>query len=284
MLRFKKFYILFALSLSTLFLPIKSHALEPSVPFKPGERLTFELRWGFIKAGKAVLEVRPIETVNGIQAYHFVLTAKTNSFLDKIYKVRNRIDAFADTHMTKTVLFKQKQREGRRKKDIVVEFDWRNQKAQYSNYGKKRDPIDLMPGSFDPLSAFYYTRLLDYKENDKVSRPVTDGKKNILGVAKVIRRETIKLPCGTFDTFMIEPDLRHVGGVFRKSKNAKIHVWVTADEKRIPVMAKSKVIVGSFVGELVSAQGLKTTAKIPQTESDSPRVALHNPDPIPIPY
>ena len=229
----------------------------------------FELRWGFIPAGEAVMEVRPIKTINGVETFHFVLTARTNSFVDKVYKVRNRIDAFADTAMTQSVLFKQKQHEGHRKKDIVVKFDWRNQKAQYSNYGKKRDPIELLPGSFDPLSAFYYTRLLDYKENDTVTRPVTDGKKNIVGVAKVIRRETIELPCGTFDTYMIEPDLRHVGGVFRKSKNAKIHVWVTADERHIPVRAKSKVIVGSFVGELKSARGLQTTAKKSLTDHEA---------------
>jgi len=34
-------------------------------------------------------------------------------------------------------------------------------------------------------------------------------------------------------------------------------LWVTADKRRIPVKIKSKVVVGSFVGELVSATGLK---------------------------
>jgi len=48
-----------------------------------------------------------------------------------------------------------------------------------------------------------------------------------------------------------------VGVVFEKSKNAKIQVWVTADKRRMPVKIKSKVVVGSFVGELVSATGLE---------------------------
>jgi hypothetical protein len=30
-------------------------------------------------------------------------------------------------------------------------------------------------------------------------------------------------------------------------------LWITADKRRIPVKIKSKVIVGSFVGELISA-------------------------------
>ena len=268
-------YLIFLISCSLLNLPSSSSAQDASMPFKPGEKLTFELRWGVIPAGEAVLEVKPIETVNGVEAYHFVLTAKTNAFVDKIYKVRNRIDAFADRAMTKSVFFKHRQREGRRKKDIVVDFDWSNQQAQYSNSGRYRKPIELMPGSFDPLSAFYYTRLLDFGKNTHVSRPVTDGKKNVLGVAKVIRRETIELPCGTFDTYLVEPDLRHVGGVFRKSKNAKIHVWVTADERHIPVRAKSKVIVGSFVGELVSMEGLTATAEKPGSDTHETTVAMH---------
>ncbi|MGA8180500.1 MAG: DUF3108 domain-containing protein, partial [Desulfobacterales bacterium] len=60
-----------------------------------------------------------------------------------------------------------------------------------------------------------------------------------------------------YDTYLIEPELKHIGGVFEKSKNAKIQLWVTADKRKIPVKIKSKVAVGSFVGELVSATGLK---------------------------
>jgi hypothetical protein len=41
--------------------------------------------------------------------------------------------------------------------------------------------------------------------------------------------------------------------VFKKSKNAKIKLWVTADSRRIPIKIKSKVKIGSFTGELVDA-------------------------------
>jgi hypothetical protein len=60
------------------------------------------------------------------------------------------------------------------------------------------------------------------------------------------------VPCGIFDTYLVEPDLKDIGGVFRKSKNAKLEVWVTSDNRHIPVKIKSKVIVGSFVAELIS--------------------------------
>jgi hypothetical protein len=46
-----------------------------------------------------------------------------------------------------------------------------------------------------------------------------------------------------------------VGGVFEKSPDAKLQLWVSADYRRLPVKLKSKVIVGSFTGELQSMVG-----------------------------
>jgi hypothetical protein len=224
-------------------------------PFSPGEKLTFQLKWVFIPVGEAVLEVLPIETRSGINAYHFVLTAKTNSFFDKLYKVRDRIDAYTDVEMTRSVLYKKIQREGKRKRDVVVNFDWQKSQAQYSNFNKKQAPIELLPGSFDPLSAFYFMRLSDLK-NAVLKRPVTDGKKCVIGRVTVIKRETIRVEGNTYDTYLIEPELKHIRGVFEKSKDARIQLWVTADRRHIPVKIKSRVVVGTFVGELVTAEGL----------------------------
>lgn len=232
-------------------------AVEKDFPFYPGEKLTFQLKWTLVPAGEGILEILPIETINGVKAYHFVLTARSNSFVDLFYKVRDRIDAYTDIEMTHTILYKKKQREGKTQRDVVVHFNWNKNKARYSNMKKVREPIDVLEGSFDPLSAFYYTRLFDLKEKLTIERPVTDGKKCIIGKALVIKREKLKLPIGTCDTFLIEPEIKHVGGVFEKSKNAKIQIWVTADKRRMPVKIKSRVVVGSFVGELVSATGLE---------------------------
>jgi len=158
--------------------------------------------------------------------------------------------------MTHSVFYKKKQREGRHIRDIIVEFDWRKNEAQYSNFGKKQKPIALMPGAFDPLSIFYYSRLFDPKKTRLIKRPVTDGKKCIIGLGRIIKRETIRVKSGKYDTYLIEPEMRHIGGVFKKSKDAKIKLWITADKHRIPIKIKSKVTVGSFIGELIGATGL----------------------------
>jgi len=221
-------------------------------PFRPGEKLKFELKWTVIKAGEATLEVLPVETIGGVSAYHFVMTAQSTPFIDVFYKIRDRIDAYTDVNMTHSVLYKKKQLEGSTHRDEIVEFDWKKDTVQYSNFGKKREPLSLKAGAFDPLSVFYYSRFFEMKENMVIERAVTDGKKCVTGRATVVRREKIKIGEKTYDSWLLEPELKDIGGVFEKSKNAKIRLWVSADKRRIPLRIESKVIVGSFVGELIS--------------------------------
>jgi hypothetical protein len=235
-------------------------AKEKRVPFSPGEKLTFQVRWAFIPAGEAVLEVYAIETMNGRKVYHFALTARSYPVVDLIYKVRDRIDAYTDEKLTHSILYKET-KEGKRKKQVVVHFNWEKGEAQRSNFGEKRAPIPVKPGTFDPLSVYYALRLHDLKENMEIEKPLTDGKKWILGRARVVKREKVTVLSGTYDTYLVEPNLEHIGGVFKKSKDAKLQIWVTADARRIPVKIKSKVAVGSFVGELMSVENKTTNTK-----------------------
>jgi hypothetical protein len=224
------------------------------IPFAPGERLVFELRWAVVPAGKAVLQVMPMKTIDGSRAYHFRMTAETNAFVDMFYKIRDRIDSYVAADMSHAIHYRKKQLEGGSQRDINVQFDWDNSTAQYSDGTKTRNAIEIVPGTFDPLSVFYYSRLATYETDGTIECPVSDGKKLVSGSAKIVRRETVKVPGGTFETYLIEPELKDVGGVFRKSKNAKIQLWVTADERRLPVKIASKVSVGSFVGELITIE------------------------------
>jgi hypothetical protein len=247
----KRFVLLFLITLSEI--PENTFAEETRMPFSPGERLTFELKWGLIPAGEAVLEVLPVEMMDDAPVYHFVLTATSNAFLDVFYKVRDRIDSYTDIHMTHSLLYKKKQLEGKTQKDIVVQFDWSKNEANYSNYNRPKPPVQLLPGCFDPLAIFYYARLLDMNANSSLEHPVSDGRKCLMGQAKIIKRETLSINDKTYDTFIIEPELKDLHGVFDQSKDSKITLWITADEHRIPVKLKSKVRVGSFVGELTGA-------------------------------
>jgi hypothetical protein len=224
---------------------------DAPAPFVPGERLEFQLRWTVVPAGKAVMEVMPMKTIDGSKVYHFRLTARSNGFVDMFFKVRDCIDAYATADMTHAVRYSHQQHEGKTRRQIKVDFDWNKEMAIYNDGGKDRQ-VDVLPGTFDPLSVFYKTRMAEFRKDGMIQCPVSDGKKCVTGMAHIVKKEMITTSCGTYETYLLEPDLRDVGGVFEKDKNAKIRLWVTADERRMPVKIASKVAVGSFVGELIS--------------------------------
>jgi hypothetical protein len=232
--------------------------------FSPGEKLTFDLKWGFIPAGQAVLEVRSMKVVNGVPSYHFVMQARTNAFIDTIYRYRSRVDAYADRQLSRSLRYHKKTEYGAKTKEDTVHFDWEANEASFSrtrNYPgesprirMEQRRIPLMEGTFDPLSVFYYTRQLQVGPGAPIERPVSDGRKCVLASAMILKREILRVNGRDYDTYLVQPDLKHVGGVFEKSKDAKILLWVTADERRIPVKIKSKVAVGYFTAELISIQ------------------------------
>ncbi len=258
-------FLLSAVVLTVLWTATSVNA-STNPPFQPGEKLTFNLRWGVFSAGTAILEVHPMAELNGEEVYHFSLTVRTNSFVDRIYKVRDRIDAYATSDMGASALYRKKQREGRHERDILVTFDLDEGKALYSNFGKEDDPIDIKPNTFDPLSVFYAFRMQPVEENSTVQLYVTDGKELQLGEGRIGRREKIRVPAGEFEAILVEPDMRDVGGVFEESDDATLQIWLSDDDRRIPVRLSSKVVVGSFHADLIEIDG-EERASLPDPPS-----------------
>lgn len=221
------------------------------LPFKPGERFAYDLHWGMIPAGFAELRVLPITEVDGVPVWHFQLTIRSSDFIDVFYKVRDQVDAYAVLSLDESLLYRQSQQEGTTRREVEVNFDQDNSHAVFSNYGEASPPINIVAGTLDPLTALYFIRSQPLCENLEIVKPISDGKKNVNGVARVTKREKIRLNGTLYDTFQIAPDLKDVRGVFEKSKKSRMTLWVTADEKRTVVKIMSKVVIGSFTGTLV---------------------------------
>jgi len=229
------------------------HAEEKMLQFAIGEEIKYSVRWEKVGAGKANFKVLPFTTINGKKAYHLILEVKSNRYIDMLYKIRDRLEGFTDLAFTRSVLYKKTQ-SGKDKRQVVVRFDWENKTAAYSNFGNKRDPINIPLNTFDPLSAFYKMRILDFKTGQNLSFPVTDGKKYFIQKGEVIKKEKITLPSGTFDTYLLALQVNHFSGVFKKSENPTVKLWVTADDRKIPVRIKVKVFIGSIIFDLVSVK------------------------------
>jgi len=240
------------LMIPAICIPSSVEQHNPNPPFQPGEKLTFQLSWEFIPVGTAVLEVLPMAILNGQPVHHFAVTVTTNAAIDKIYKVRDRIEAYADANLTRSILYTKKQQEGKHKRDVKVTFDWQNMTAQYNNFGKKRDPIPIQPGTFDPVSLFYAFRSHDLQENSQLKANVTDGKSLILGTAQIFAKENLEVGIGSYETLLVEPDIKDAGGVFEHARDARLRVWISTDNRHIPVKVTCRAPVGHFIGELVS--------------------------------
>ena len=232
-----------------------SGASGEDLPFRPGERLHFNVYWSGLPVGEATLGVLDDMEVGGRPVRHFFVSVRTNDFADLIYKVRTRVDAYTTLDLDHSLLYLKKQREGSRKRDVRVELDPGQGTARYSRPGKKKT-LSIPPRTFDPLSVFYAFRLQDLRVGAVLQAPVTDGKRCVTGVARVTGKETMRVGPYEVETFVVEPDLKEAGGVFEKTENARLKVWVTADPRRIPVRVESEVVVGRFHAELAGVEGI----------------------------
>ncbi len=224
-------------------------AAEKPLPFSIGETLSYSVRWEMVRAGKARFRVLPKTEYNGSEVWHFVLEVRSNRYVDMLYKIRDRLDGYTDPGFSNSVFYTKTQ-SGKDKKQIEVAFDWDKKIATYSNFGGKRPAIEIPSNTFDPLSAFYKMRTTELSPGKTLSFPITDGKKQFMQTAEVIEKQTLNIDGKDVETFLIIPSVNHFSGVFKKSENPTVRVWVSADDKKVPVLIKIKVFIGSVIFSL----------------------------------
>lgn len=214
------------------------YAFPERVPFGEGERLVFAIQYGLIYAGDATLEIRNIAVLDSMPSYHIISTARTNKAFDIVFKVRDRVESFMDYENLFSLRFEKHLREGKFKRDEEVWFD---QRAHTAHYEDKTVPIP--PNTQDFLSALYYFRTLSVEVGEAVAMANHTGGKNYPIYVKVLGRERVTVPAGTFDCLVVEPVLQ-TSSIFEHK--GKLTIWLTDDSLRMPVLMRSKVVIGAF--------------------------------------
>ncbi len=215
----------------------------PPLPFAPGEECRFAVKFGFVRAGEATLAVAGEDRVAGRPVYHLVSTAESARFFSTFFPVRDRVESFWSPELRVPLRFEKHIREGKYAKDESVAFD----PAAGLVIGPKGTRTEVPPGTQDVLSAFYYVRSQPLAVGTVIEVPnYSDGKLYPLQV-RVLRRETVEVPAGTYRCLVVEPLLKSAG-LFKQE--GSLTIWLTDDARRIPVLMKSKVAVGSIVAEL----------------------------------
>ena len=210
----------------------------PAQPFRAGESLRFSVRYGFIHAGSAWLEIPQVKPWKGHDVYELVARAESNAFFSKFYKVRERIVSLWDRDGRFSRHYMEDRREGKYRQQSDIAFDAERNQAVYSD-GRT---FPVPPRVQDALSSFYYTRTQALPVGGSIVFHYHASRKSQPLQVKVLGRERIKTPAGSFDCVAVEPILK-AGGIFKNS--GRLVIWLTDDERRMPVLMKSKVAIGS---------------------------------------
>ena len=226
--------------------------------FREGEKLTFEVKYGFVTAGIASFEIPAIKKISGRNAYHVTFEVNTVPTFDNFFKVRDRYETYIDVEGIFPWRFEQHIREGNYSRDFSAFFDQRKGNAKTSG-----GQFEIPKYVNDIVSAFFYARTIDYSNlnvGDKI--PLKNFYKDKVYDLDVVYhgKETIEVAAGKFECIIVEP-LVQEGGLFKNE--GSIMVWMTNDEAKMPVRVKTKVVVGAINSDLTSYSGVhgKLTAK-----------------------
>ncbi|MDQ2667064.1 MAG: DUF3108 domain-containing protein [Gemmatimonadota bacterium] len=209
----------------------------PHVPFRVGERLEYDLKFGKLKVGVASMEVANVEDVRGHDAWHTVYQA--HGGLRFLYSVDDVFESWIDRRTFNSLRFKKDQNEGRR--DVEHTYEIYPERGVFtvgddSARASVHSPLD--DGSF-----LYFVRTIPLVVGQTYTferyfmperNPVT---------IRVIRKDTIDVPAGRFSAIVIQPIFK-TSGIF--SENGHAEVWLSDDKNRIMLQVKSSLSFGSI--------------------------------------
>lgn len=223
--------------------------LSESNAFSIPERLEFEVTYTGIPAGRAVQEV----TQQGDEI-HILSTARSADWLKLFFPVDDRIESILIPGVPPQKIgvprvYREKIREGWTRFHKEAAFDREKQQVLTKDFLKKSEKVDkITPLTYDTLSSFYYFRTVPLQVGVSNYIDIFDCKKLWNTEVQVLRREEVQTPLGKFKTVVIKPVLKSEG-IF--ARTGDMFIWLTDDERRIPVLMKSKVKIGSITATLV---------------------------------
>ncbi len=227
----------------------------PNKAFSSGEYLKFDINYGFVTAGEAIIKVSSV-MYNNRQCFRIDFQVDSKPFFDWVYKVRDRYVTIIDSAGLFPWRFEQHIREGGFSRDFVADFD-QLQHISKTSEGTYKIP----PYVHDMLSAFYFSRVIDFsnfKPGERVHLQNFYKDSTYQLDVKYRGKQELEVTAGTFNTIVVEP-LAQEGGLFKSE--GKVNIWLSDDERRIPLQVSSKILIGSIDAELVEYSGINGPIK-----------------------
>lgn len=208
-----------------------------NLPFGVGERLEYEVRFGPIRVGSGSLAVEAIDTLRNREVWYTTFRIRGGTFL---YKVDDLAESWFDTRSFSSLRHKQDYNEGGRKRNVT--FDMFPERSTYSVNGEEEE-FPSVSAPLDETSFLYFVRTIPLEigmtyDFNRYFRPDRNPVR-----LKVLRRERIRVPAGTFNAVVVQPIIK-TPGIFSQNGNAQ--VWLSDDENRMMLQMKSNLSFGSI--------------------------------------
>ena len=227
-------------------------------PYQPGERLVFRVQMFGAVAGNAILAVGEPTRHRGRAAIPFAGFMRSSEFLNKFYPVKNRLVVLADRENMRPLKTDFYVRENKKVIDYHTTFNHRIRllHSLKKKKGRKLKRNFTSAGAIhEPLGSIYAIRRMALKPGDYFQRYIWDGRKERLADIRVVRRETLTVPAGVFDTLRIEIRTRITGGFIRsttlKKPVRKGTIWIAQDRWRTPVKMLTPTKLGDAEAVLI---------------------------------
>lgn len=227
---------------------------EKTVPFRPGETLTYDVSWSdYLTAGSATLTVRDKRASGGSTAYYMVAEGQPTTLLSKLYAVYYKVDSLVDAY----TLFPQRgsvfSQENGRQRMKETRFDQARRSATFQMRTATTTTQDQpLPGpTHDALSALTAMRTMPLAPGASSAFSVSDSGHLYRVQANVTGKETLQTGVGAIAAWKIVPAVRDTKG---QTVGRGMAVWISDDARRLPVKIQAQLPVGAFVLTLREAR------------------------------
>jgi hypothetical protein len=254
-------------------LPITAEAVpvyQPKYyPFEGGEKAVYHGSWnGLFSVATAEIYTVPA-VVDDRRVYNVRVEAKTSKALDVIWKMRDTVRSSFDAKALVPSSFSFHQRENSRIIDTEARYDPATKRwiVNRQQVGKRKKSYEFdARNTLDPLTAVYLARSLEFKPGDRLYFKIFGGRYRYLLELHVEGKEPVTLASGrTIEAYRIIPRLQNITKRGYAERLNEAVVWISADERRMPVKLSSKVVFGSVHVDLVEDQHAAQSAQSAQT-------------------
>ena len=229
----------------------------------PLERAEYQVKLGAIDAGTGEMELLGHETIDGHDTYHATLHIEGGLGPLRIDdRFESWIDAasWSDRPRLFSRQFVQDQRELGNRRQRAYEFS--PERKRY----RRVDTDETLPlhtdRPLDDVSVVYLARGLPLKVGDTYTLDRYFKSDANPVVLRVVRRETITVPAGTFQTVVVRPTIK-TSGLFGEGGEAEL--FFSDDAQHTLVQMRSKVpLIGSLSLLLVRHSAATGTTTAPR--------------------